>query len=87
MSLISEAPAAGTPMLSRAKNVRLIPAAPALWRVTDRTGRVIGHLQAVPEGRDIRYRARRFHAPSRAFRDIGEFWSADDAVECVRLAR
>jgi hypothetical protein len=87
MSLIHEAPVAETPTLARARNVRLVPAAPALWRITDSTGRVIGHLQAVPEGRDIRYRARRFHARSRAFRDIGEFWSADDAVECVRLAR
>jgi hypothetical protein len=28
-----------------------------------------------------------FHAPSRAFRDLGEFWSVDDAVECVMFAR
>ena len=54
-----------TPHLSRAIDVRLVPAAPALWRVVDRSGRVIGHLQAVREGADVRYRARRFHAPSR----------------------
>jgi hypothetical protein len=87
MSLLREAPAADTPTLTRATSVRLVPAAPALWRIIDGTGRVIGHLQAVPAGRDLRYRARRFHARSRAFRDIGEFWSADDAIECVRLAR
>jgi len=75
-----------TPHLTRAVNVRLIPAGPLLWRVVDR-GRAIGHLQAVREGADLRYQARRFHAPSRAFRDLGEFWSVDDAVECVIFAR
>jgi len=75
-----------TPPLSRAANVRLVPAGPLLWRIVDR-GRVIGHLQAVREGADLRYRARRFHTPSRAFRDLGEFWSVDDAVECVIFAR
>ena len=86
MSLLRETPVPGTPSLSRA-GARLLPAAPALWRILDRSGRVIGHLQAVRQGSDIRYRARRYHAPSRAFRDLGEFWSADDAVECVRLGR
>jgi len=74
------------PNLTRAVDVRLVPAGPLLWRIVDR-GRVIGHLQAVREGADLRYRARRFHAPSRAFRDLGEFWSVDEAVECVIFAR
>ncbi len=74
------------PNLTRAVDVRLVPAGPMLWRIVDR-GRAIGHLQAVREGADLRYRARRFHAPSRAFRDLGEFWSVDDAVECVIFAR
>lgn len=74
------------PNLTRAVDVRLVPAGPLLWRIVDR-GRAIGHLQAVREGADLRYRARRFHAPSRAFRDLGEFWSVDDAVECVIFAR
>ncbi len=87
MSLTLEIPKVGIPPLSHAVSVRLVAAAPGLWRIVDRSGRVIGHLQAVTHGDDIRFRARRFHTPSRAFRDLGEFWSADDAVECVRLAR
>ena len=87
MSLTLESRPVGIPPLSRAANVRLVAAAPALWRIVDRNGRVIGHLQAVALDDGIRYSARRFHSPSRAFRDLGEFWSADDAVECVRLAR
>jgi hypothetical protein len=75
------------PPLTRASNVQLVAAGALLWRIVDRSGRVIGHLQAMREGSDIRYRARRFHAQSRAFRDLGEFWSIDDAVECVLFTR
>lgn len=67
--------------------VRLAGAAPSLWRVIDRSGRVIGHLQALAQGGGIRYRARRFHAATRAFLDLGEFWSVDDAIDCLRFAR
>lgn len=72
--------------LKRAAPVTLASAAPALWRVIDANGRVIGHLQAVAVGKDLRFRARRFHAVSGVFRDLGDFWSADDAVDCLRFA-
>ncbi len=71
---------AGTP-------VRLADAAPSLWRVFDRAGRVIGHLHARTDDAGVRYRARRFHARSRAFLDLGEFWSAEDAIDCLRFTR
>lgn len=87
MTLTLPNPPSAFPPLARAQNVRLVAAAPLLWRIVERGGRVIGHVQAVGEGSDFRYRARRFHAPSRAFRDLGEFWSIDDAVECVVFAR
>ncbi|MET0830236.1 MAG: hypothetical protein ABWY26_11980 [Microbacterium sp.] len=87
MTLTLDTATACTPVLSRMLDVRLVPAAPALWRIVDRGGRVIGHLQAVAQSEGMRYSARRFHAPSRAFRDLGEFWSVDDAVECVAFAR
>lgn len=67
--------------------LRLLDAAPALWRVVDRSGRVIGHLQALAHSNGVRYRARRFHAASRAFLELGEFWSAADALDCLRFAR
>ena len=78
---------ATTPGARSRPDVRLAPAAPSLWRVVDAQGRVIGHLQQVRESGGIRFRARRFHAPSRAFRDLGEFWRADDAIECLRFTR
>jgi hypothetical protein len=55
--------------------------------VVDRSGRVIGHLQASVHTGGVRYRARRFQAASRAFLDLGDFWSASDALDCLRFAR
>lgn len=78
---------AATPVLASATRVRLVRAADSLWRVLDSTGIVIGHLQGVTSESGVRFRARRYHAPTRRFRDIGDFWSADDAVDCLRLAR
>lgn len=67
---------------------RLVSAGSALWRVVDRRGLVVGHVMALPRDSDqTRFRARRYHAPSRTFRDLGDFWSPADAVECVWLSR
>lgn len=85
MSIVIES--ADPPSIAAGVPVRLAEAAPSLWRVIDRSGRVIGHLQALALGGDIRYRARRFHASTRTLIDLGDFWSPDDAIECLRFAR
>jgi len=87
MTIILETLELTPPRVSARAQVRLDPAAPGLWRVRDSAGLVIGHLQAVAEGGGTRFRARRFHAATHAFRDLGDFWNADDAVECLRLGR
>jgi hypothetical protein len=87
MTTVIEARSSDTPTLTSHPRVRLVAAAPSLWHVLDSAGIVIGHLQQVAHARGTRFRARRFHRPSQAFRDIGEFWSADEAVECLRFAR
>lgn len=86
MTLLTTNPVEAPP-LERPGGFRLTGAGPALWRVLDASGRVIGHLQAVAHSQGVRYRARRFHTATRAFRDLGDFWSADDAVDCLRFAR
>lgn len=87
MSLVAGIIRIDAPAVSPRTPVRLTAAAPMLWRVSDRSGRVIGHVQALADHAGMRYRARRYHAGSRAFRDLGEFWSADDAIDCLRFAR
>lgn len=76
-----------TPAVPPGVPLRLLAAAPSLWRVVDPRGRAIGHLQAVARAGGTRYRARRFHAASRAFLELGEFWNASDALDCLRFAR
>lgn len=87
MNTTIEAPLNSAPMLARGAGVRLADAAPSLWRVLDRSGRVLGHLQAIAVRGGVRFRARRFHPASGTFRDLGDFWSPDDAVDCLRFAR
>lgn len=86
MSIAIESTAA-TPTVRSAPGIKLVRAAPRLWRVVATGGRVIGHLREVSAPSGVRYRAERFHAATRVFRALGEFWSPDDAVDCLRFAR
>lgn len=65
----------------------LVPAGAGRWRVLDCSGRALGHLVRYESELGPRYRAQRFHAPSRTFRAIGEFWSAPEAADTLRLSR
>lgn len=76
-----------TPDLQPDWGMRLMPVGPARWRVLDRRGCAIGHLDAEETPSGTRFRARRYHAPSRRLRDLGGFWSPTDAVDCLRLSR
>lgn len=87
MTITLDQPQLGTPLLSPRTPVRLARAAASLWRVIDSDGRVIGHLLGLIGDDGLRYRARRFSPASHGFRDLGDFWSADDAVDCLRYAR
>ncbi|BDV30787.1 hypothetical protein [Microbacterium terricola] len=75
------------PVVTGGRPVTLAAAGPQLWRVIDSAQRVLGHIQRAPGPSGARYRARRFHSGVRAFIELGEFWSADDAVDCLRYAR
>lgn len=87
MSTDTRSQASAAPRLRPQTSLRLAAAAPDLWRVIDPTGRVVGHLQAASGPLGTKYRARRFHTGTRAFRDLGDFWSADDALDCLRYSR
>jgi hypothetical protein len=75
-----------SPTLSSARE-HLVRAGAHLWRVHDATGRVLGHLRIAVDSLGLRYRAERLHLASGAFRLIGEFWTADDAVQTLRYLR
>lgn len=56
------------------------------WRVSDRRRRIIGHVRAVHVDGGWRFVAERFNSATRAFREIGRFWSPDEALECLRFS-
>jgi len=72
-----------TPRL-RSPREHLVRASAHLWRVQDRTGRVLGHLRIREEPLGLRYRAERLHLATGSFRLVGDFWTADDAVAALR---
>lgn len=74
------------PHLAVRTPLRLTPAGPSLWRVSNERGIIIGHLGTRADEQGIRYVARRFHVSTAAFRELGEFWSPDDALQCLRYA-
>lgn len=76
-----------TPRLRPELGLRLHSAGADRWRVVDAAGLIVGHIDASHDARGIRYRALRYHSGARAFRELGAFWSLDDAVDCVRYAR
>lgn len=56
-----------------------------LWRITRPSGEVLGYVEKFQEIAGDRFRAKRMMATHNRFVSIGEFWSADDAVECFRV--
>jgi hypothetical protein len=62
--------------------VRVTALASGKWRVTTRTGALLGHLEAVGPGE---FRAMRFSVRERGFRRLGEFRSASDAADALRF--
>jgi hypothetical protein len=80
-AVVPEIPIAAPPIRGRETLVR---AGAALWRVTTPEGRVIGHLRRLEHPLGMRFRAERLHLATNRFIEVGEFWSADEAVASLR---
>lgn len=61
----------------------LVPVKDGLWRVTSRSGVVLGHIERLTDVRGDRFAARRLVAATRTV-DLGLFWRIDDAADCFR---
>ena len=61
----------------------LVPVKDGLWRVTGRSGAVLGHIELRTDVRGDRFAARRLVAATRTV-DLGVFWRIDDAADCFR---
>jgi hypothetical protein len=56
-----------------------------LWRVTRRSGEVLGYIEGFDESGSARFRAKRMFSARRPSLPLGEFWSIDDAIDCFRF--
>ncbi len=75
-----------TPSIASTRE-HLVRAADQLWRVQENaSGKVLGHLRTATDPMGLRYRAERLQLSTGAFRLIGEFWRADDAVSALRYS-
>jgi hypothetical protein len=61
----------------------LVAVRDGLWRVVDRSGAVLGHIERESQADGDRYLARRLVMPTRRI-ELGAFWRIDDAAECFR---
>lgn len=73
------------PILSKRNGIALIQLHDELWRVTRTEGDVLGYVESFLEPRGRRYRSKRLIPLQKRFMNIGEFWSFDDAVDCLRF--
>lgn len=61
----------------------LVSVRDGLWRVVDRTGAVLGHIERQPHPDGERFLARRIVMATRRI-DLGAFWRMEDAADCFR---
>jgi hypothetical protein len=65
------------------RGVTLVPVKDDLWRVADRSGSILGHIERRADGDGDRFAARRLVAATRTM-ELGVFWRIDDAADCFR---
>jgi hypothetical protein len=68
---------------SRRAGPELVAVRDGLWRVLDRTGAVIGHIERQAHADGEKYLARRIVMSSRRI-ELGAFWRMADAADCFR---
>lgn len=67
------------------RDINLVQLHDELWRVTRADGDVLGYVESFMEPRGRRFRAKRFIVLHKRFIELGDFWSFDDAVDCLRF--
>lgn len=61
----------------------LVPVKDGLWRVADRSGGILGHIERRVDGDGERFAARRLLAATRTM-ELGVFCRIEDAADCFR---
>jgi hypothetical protein len=61
----------------------LVAVKDGLWRVTDPTGNIMGHIERRTGADGERFTARRLLGSTRVM-ELGNFWRIDEAADCFR---
>jgi hypothetical protein len=84
-SLVSDSALVSVAGVSRF-GISLVQLHDELWRVTRRTGEVLGYIESFVDSGNRRFRAKRMFSSRRPSMPLGEFWSIDDAIDCFRFS-
>ncbi|TFB57105.1 DNA mismatch repair protein [Cryobacterium sp. TMT1-62] len=76
-------PASPLPRLPVIRGLQFVPVKDGLWRVSNRSGMVLGHIERRTEVDGDHFAARRLLAATRTM-NVGSFWRIDDAADCFR---
>ena len=74
-----------TPDTRVRRGISLIQLHDDLWRVTRSDGDMLGYVEGFDDPRGRRFRSKRLIPLQKRFLTLGEFWSFDDAVDCLRF--
>lgn len=74
-----------TPLTGIRAGVAAVQLNDDLWRMTRPTGEVLGYVQRIDTAAGHKFVAKRMLPRQRRFLAVGEFWTADAAMDCFRF--
>ncbi|MBG6238329.1 hypothetical protein IWX78_001284 [Mycetocola sp. CAN_C7] len=69
--------------IRRTTGLRLVPVTSDLWRATIDDGRILGHIERRDDPAGTTFIAKRLVPAQARFHTLGEFWTIDDAMDCL----
>lgn len=72
------------PLASSHPGITVLALHGRLWRATRPDGAVLGYVEVLDTADGERYLSKRLRARAQGFLPVGEFWTADEAIESLR---
>jgi hypothetical protein len=73
------------PLVSAHSGVTVLALHGRMWRVTRSDGAVLGYVELLDTAEGARYLSKRLRPRAQGFLPVGEFWSADEAIDSLRF--
>jgi hypothetical protein len=72
------------PLASAHPGVTVLALHGRLWRATRADGAVLGYVEVFDTDQGERFLSKRLRPRAQGFLPVGEFWTADEAIESLR---